>query len=57
MLKVKIRPQRATTGTITTVLEEVCSKFAGENLTFFVVQRDEHYLEIQAYDEKNEEVF
>jgi len=57
MLTVKITTQRATTGTIQRVLEEVCGAFAGENLRFEVIQVNDQTLEIQAYDEKNEEVF
>ena len=57
MLTVKITTQRATTGTIQRVLEEVCGAFAGENLRFEVIQTNDQTLEIQAYDEKNEEVF
>lgn len=57
MLKVKITTQRACTGTIEKVLEEVCGALAGADFTFTVHQPDEHTLEIQAYDEKNDEVF
>ena len=57
MLKVKITTQRATTGTIRKVLEEVCGALAGETFMFDVIQVDDQTLEIQAINEKNEEVF
>ena len=57
MIIVKISTQRATTGTIETVLEEVCGAFAGEDFTFSVIQTDDQTLEIQATDEKGHEVF
>jgi hypothetical protein len=57
MLTVKITTQRATTGTIKRVLEEVCGALAGETFMFDVVQVDDQTLEIQAIDENSNEVF
>lgn len=57
MIVVKIRPQQATTGTMETVLNEVCGAFAGEDLRFTVIQVDDTTLQVQAMDEKGEEVF
>ena len=57
MIEVKITTQRATTGTIKTVLEEVCGALAGENFLFDVIQVDDQTLHIQATDESREEVF
>ena len=57
MIEVKITTQRATTGTIKTVLEAVCGVLAGEDFMFDVIQVDDRTLQIQATDENNEEVF
>ena len=57
MLTVKITTQRATTGTIKRVLEEVCGALAGETFMFEVIQVDDQTLEIQALGEDNQEVF
>ena len=56
MIEVKIATQRATTGTIKTVLEEVCGALAGEDFLFEVIQVDDRTLHIQALQD-GEEVF
>lgn len=57
MIEVKIPPQKANTGTMELVLVEVCGAFAGEDLTFDVLQVDDTTLRVQATDEKGEVVF
>ena len=57
MIEVKITPQKATTGTMETVLHEVCGAFAGEELAFTVIQVNDTTLHVQATDESGEEVF
>ncbi len=57
MLEVKIQPQKAMTGTLETVLNEVCGAFAGEDVRFTVIQVDDTTLRVQATDEKGSVVF
>ena len=57
MIEVKIRHQKAMTGTMETVLNAVCGALAGEDFTFDVLQVDDTTLRIQATDEKGDEVF
>ena len=57
MIEVKITPQKATTGTMEAVLNEVCGAFAGEDLRFTVTQVDDTTLHVQATDEKGDAVF
>jgi hypothetical protein len=57
MIEVKITPQRATTGTMETVLHFVCGALAGEDFKFTVIQVNDTTLHVQATDDKGEEVF
>ena len=57
MLEVKIQPQKAMTGTMEAVLNEVCGAFAGEDVRFTVIQVDDTTLHVQATDEKGDVVF